>query len=75
MGTISQTGLLQAPASAANGEVTASAGGFDGSTSVTVKAPPTITSVTASPNPVTGTFTTLIVTATDDLGPAALTYT
>ena len=56
--------------------MTASAGGFDGSTSVTVKArPPTITSVTASPNPVTGTFTTLIVTATDDLGPAALTYT
>ncbi len=80
VGTISSSGLLTASYAAETGTVTATAtsafGNAFGSANVTVtNTPPVINSVTGSPSPVTGTQAVLSCVATDDGGPANLSYT
>jgi hypothetical protein len=60
------TGLYTAPASGTGTDtVQATAGRVTGTASVTYAQPPTITSVSGNPSPVTGKTTTLSVTASD----------
>jgi hypothetical protein len=59
------TGLYTAPSGTGTDTVQATASGVTGTASVTFAQPPTISSISANPSPVTGTTTTLSVTATD----------
>jgi hypothetical protein len=83
------TGLYTAPASGTGADtVQATAGSVTGTASVTFAQPPTISAISADPNPVTGATTTLSVTASDPnpggtitgyawsslSGPAAVTF-
>jgi hypothetical protein len=79
-GTISSSGLFTAGTTAGGPyTVTAQSGGVSGIASVTIatvnQAPTIATPASASPNPVTGTTTTLSVLGADDAGEANLTYT
>jgi hypothetical protein len=82
------TGLYTAPAGTGTDTVQATVGTVTGTASVTYAQPPTITSISANPSPVTGKTTTLSVTASDPnpggtitgytwslvSGPAAVTF-
>ena len=78
-GTINAAGTFTASATTGGPfTVTASSGGKSGTASVTVvagAAPTVATAVSANPNPVLATTTTLSVLGADDGGEAALTYT
>ncbi len=80
VGTIAADGTLTASYAAKTGTVKATAtsafGNAFGSANVTVtNTPPVISSVTCAPSPVTGTQASLSCVATDDGGPANLSYT
>ena len=76
-GSIDSSGLYTAPGSIGTATVRASAGGFTADASVTIASgiPTVATPASASPNPVTGTTTSLSVLGADDGGEADLTYT
>jgi hypothetical protein len=77
LGSIGQSGIYTASATAGNATVLASSGQITGSSAITVAAqPPTVAvASSASPSTVTGTSTNLSVLGADDLGAANLTYT
>ena len=77
VGTISSSGLYTASAASGSATVRATSGGLSGTAGITVtNASPTIATIaSASPNPVTGTTTTLSVLGADDGGQGNLTYT
>ena len=77
IGAISSSGLYTAPAASGSATIRASSGGISGTASVTVtNAAPTIASpASASPNPVSGTTTSLSVLGADDGGESNLIYT
>lgn len=69
------TGLYTAPSGAGTDTIQATAGTVTGTASVTYAQPPTVTSISANPSPVTGKTTTLSVTATDpNLGGSITAY-
>ena len=77
VGSISAGGVYTASA-VGSATVRATAGALDASAAVTVtpvNTQPTIATATATPNPVTGTQATLAVSANDDGGESALSYT
>lgn len=76
-GGISGTGLYTAGSATGSFSVSASCGGLVGTAAVTVSAgsPPVVTQpAAASPNPASGTGTSLTVSATDDGGEPGLAY-
>jgi hypothetical protein len=77
IGSLSSSGLYTAPASNGTATVQASAGGFSNTASITVSAsaPTVVTPAAATPNPVTGTSTTLSALGTDVSGASSLKYT
>ena len=77
VGTIDADGLYTAPYGTGSASITAASGAVNASASITVtNAAPTIAKApAASPNPATGTTTTLSVLGADDGGEPNLTYT
>ena len=77
VGSIDGSGLYTAGTVAGAATVTATSGSVAGGASVTVinAAPTVATPAAASPNPITGTSTSLSVLGSDDGGEANLTYT
>jgi len=77
VGTLSSSGLYTAPASAGTATVQASTGSLSATASVTVSTsvPSVVTPASGTPNPVTGTTTTLSVLGNDASGASNLTYT
>ena len=75
-GSISMSGIYTAPATAGSDTITATSGGFTGSTTVTITdgVPTVATHASASLSPVTGTTTDLSVLGADDGGESDLTY-
>jgi hypothetical protein len=74
-GSISSSGVYVAPASGHGTDtVRATAGAVSGTATVTYAQPPTITSASATPNPVTGKTTQLTAVATDPNGVGGLVY-
>jgi hypothetical protein len=77
VGTIDAAGMYDAGGASGSATVTATAGSVTGTASVTVtNAPPTIAvAASASPDPVTGTTTSLDALGADDGGEGNLSYT
>ena len=79
MGTVSGNGMYTAPdTGTGSATLQAASGSVSGTAGVTVLDPPppwVITPASASPNPVTGTTTSLGVLGDDNAGQSSLTYT
>ncbi|HVX83200.1 MAG TPA: C2 family cysteine protease [Phycisphaerae bacterium] len=77
IGTISSTGLYQAPAQSGSATIRATCGSLTNTLTVTVgnHAPTIVNAATAGSSTVTGTSATLSVLASDDGGEPGLTYT
>ena len=77
VGSIDNAGFYTAPPSTGSATVRAASGAMSGTASITIDnaAPTVATPASATPNPVTGTFTALSVLGADDGGESNLTYT
>ena len=77
VGSIDGSGLYTAGSVAGTATITATSGAVSGGATITVTnaAPTVVTPAAATPNPITGTSTTLSVLGVDDGGEANLTYT
>ncbi len=77
IGSITAAGLFSSPTAFGTAVVSAASGSVSGTANVTVlsNAPSIVTPAAATPSPVTGTTTSLSVTATDEQGGSDLVYT